>query len=57
MYKHFFKRLVDLILSGIGIILLIPIWIILIIAIKIDSRGSIFLNKSESELVRFIFIS
>lgn len=47
MYKHFFKRLVDLILSGIGIILLIPIWIILIIAIKIDSRGPIFFKQKR----------
>ena len=56
MYKHFFKRLIDLILSGIGIIILMPIWIILIIAIKIDSRGPIFLNKSESEFIKSISI-
>lgn len=39
--------MVDLILSGIGIILLIPIWIILIIAIKIDSRGPIFFKQKR----------
>ncbi len=47
MYKHFFKRLIDLILSGLGIIILIPIWIILIIAIKIDSRGPIFFKQKR----------
>ena len=39
MYKHFFKRLIDLLLSGIAIIVLIPTWIILFLAIKIDSKG------------------
>ncbi|MBR1677277.1 MAG: sugar transferase [Clostridia bacterium] len=47
MYKHFFKRLIDIVLSGIGIIVLIPIWIILFIAIKIDSRGPIFFKQKR----------
>ena len=42
MYKCIFKRLIDLILSTIGIIVLIPVWIILIIAIKIDDPGPVF---------------
>lgn len=55
MYKHFFKRLIDLILSGIGIIILIPIWLILIIAIKIDSRGPIFFKQKRVGLHKKYF--
>lgn len=47
MYKHFFKRVIDLFLSGIGILVLIPVWIILFIAIKIDSKGPIFFKQKR----------
>ena len=47
MYKHFFKRLIDILLSGIGIIILIPFWLICFIAIKIDSRGPIFFKQKR----------
>lgn len=42
MYQHFFKRLIDLILATIGSIVLIPIWVILAIAIKVDDPGPVF---------------
>jgi exopolysaccharide biosynthesis polyprenyl glycosylphosphotransferase len=38
----FFKRLLDVILSGIGITLCLPLWIILPILIKRDSPGPVF---------------
>jgi len=38
----FLKRLMDIILSAILIILLIPFWIIIPILIKLDSKGSVF---------------
>lgn len=47
MYKHFFKRFLDIVLSGIAIIVLIPLWIILFIAIKIDSKGPIFFKQKR----------
>ncbi len=47
MYKHFFKRVIDLFLSGIGILVLIPVWLILFIAIKIDSKGPIFFKQKR----------
>lgn len=47
MYKHFFKRVIDILLSGIGIVVLIPIWVILFIAIKIDSKGPIFFKQKR----------
>lgn len=47
MYKYFFKRLIDLFLSGIGIILLIPVWITLFLAILIDDPGPIFFTQKR----------
>ena len=47
MYKHFFKRVLDLFLSGIGILVLIPFWVIVFIAIKIDSKGPIFFKQKR----------
>jgi len=45
--NNFIKRLFDIISSGILIILLLPLWIILSIAIKIDSPGPIFFKQGR----------
>lgn len=42
MYKHFFKRLIDFILSLIALIVLSPILLIVALLIKIDSKGPVF---------------
>lgn len=47
MYKNFFKRLIDVILSSIGIIVLTPVWIVLAIAIKIDDPGPVFFKQKR----------
>lgn len=47
MYRHFIKPLLDFLLSLIGIIVLIPFWIILIIAIFIDNPGPIFFTQKR----------
>lgn len=47
MYKKFFKRLIDIVLSGIGIVVLIPVWLILSIAIKIDDPGPVFFKQKR----------
>lgn len=54
------KRLIDLILSLIGLIVLSPIFLILIIAIKIDSRGPVLfkqkrvgINKTHFNILKF----
>lgn len=59
MYKKF-KRLIDIVLSFFGIILLLPIFLIIIIAIKFDSKGPIFfkqkrvgLNKTHFNILKF----
>ncbi|HAK44246.1 MAG TPA: lipid carrier--UDP-N-acetylgalactosaminyltransferase [Clostridium sp.] len=55
-----FKRLVDFILALIGLILLSPLFLIIIIAIKIDSRGPVFfkqkrvgINKTYFNILKF----
>jgi O-antigen biosynthesis protein WbqP len=54
------KRLIDIILSLIGLIVLSPIYIILIIAIKIDSKGPVLfkqkrvgINKTHFNILKF----
>ena len=47
MYKKFGKRLIDIILSACGIVVLIPLWIILAVAIKIDDPGPIFFRQKR----------
>jgi O-antigen biosynthesis protein WbqP len=55
-----FKRVIDIILSLIGLIVLSPIFLILIIAIKIDSRGPVLfkqkrvgIHKSHFNILKF----
>ncbi len=47
MYKKFFKRLLDIILSAMGILVLLPVFIILVIVIKIDSPGPVFFKQKR----------
>ena len=47
MYKKFGKRLIDVILSACGIVVLIPLWVVLAIAIKIDDPGPVFFRQKR----------
>lgn len=47
MYKHFFKRFIDIVLSFIGICVLLLPMLILAIIIKIDSRGPVFFKQKR----------
>ena len=47
VYKKFGKRLIDVILSACGIVVLIPLWVILAIAIKIDDPGPVFFRQKR----------
>ena len=47
MYKHFFKRIIDILLSLIGIVILIPLWLILSIAIFVTDPGPIFFTQKR----------
>ena len=56
------KRLIDVVFSCIGILILLPIWLIVSIAIRIDSKGPIFylhrrVGKSGKEFDCFKFRS
>lgn len=60
MYKHFVKRLLDIVLSTIGIIVLALPMLIVAIVVKIDSPGPVFfkqrrigLHKKEFVLLKF----
>lgn len=46
MYKCF-KRLIDIVLSGCGIIVLAPLWLILAIVIKMDDPGPVFFRQKR----------
>ena len=45
MYQHFFKRLIDIVLSGVGIIVLIPFWIIIGLCIVVSDPGPVFFSQ------------
>lgn len=47
MYKHFFKRVIDIFLSFIGICFLALPMLIIIIAIKCDSKGPAFFKQKR----------
>lgn len=54
------KRLIDMTLSGLGIVLLLPLFLLLIIVIKLDSRGPVFfkqkrvgVNKKQFNILKF----
>ena len=47
MYNKFFKRLIDIVLSGCGIVLLSPVYLIVALAIKIDDPGPVFFRQKR----------
>lgn len=47
MYRKYIKRGLDVILSLIGLIVLSPLFIILMIAIKFDSKGPVFFKQKR----------
>ena len=47
MYKHFFKRVIDLFVSFIGILFLLFPMLIIAIAIKCDSKGPVFFKQKR----------
>lgn len=48
----FFKRVFDIVVSSIMLIILSPMFLILAIAIKIDSKGPVFYRSSSCYSVR-----
>ena len=60
MYQKFGKRLIDVILSGCGILVLAPVYLIIALAIKVDDPGPVFfrqkrvgIHKSHFHILKF----
>ena len=55
MYKHFFKRLIDIVLSLIGIVVLALPMLIVAVIIKIDSPGPVFFRQKRIGIHKKVF--
>lgn len=60
IYRLYIKRALDIVLSALGIALLSPIWLAIVVAIKVDSKGPILfrqkrvgLNKQHFMILKF----
>lgn len=60
MYKNFIKRAIDVVLSAAGMIILSPLFLLLVIAIKMDSKGPVLfrqkrvgIHKRHFEILKF----
>jgi len=60
MYQKYGKRFLDIVLSGLGIVVLAPVYLILAIAIKIDDPGPVFfrqkrvgIHKTHFQILKF----
>ena len=47
MYEKFLKRLIDILLSGVGLILLAPVYLLIAIAIVIDDPGPVLFRQKR----------
>lgn len=47
MYRHFLKRVFDLIISGLSLIVLSPVFLVASIAVKFDSKGPVFFRQER----------
>ncbi|MER2227483.1 MAG: sugar transferase [Carnobacterium sp.] len=47
MYQKVFKRVIDVVLALLGLIILSPVFLLIIIAIKLDSKGPVFFKQKR----------
>ena len=47
MYQKFGKRVLDILLSGCGILVLAPVYLLIAIAIKVDDPGPVFFRQKR----------
>ncbi|QQP69558.1 sugar transferase [Carnobacterium sp. CS13] len=47
MYRKMFKRVIDVVLALLGLIILSPMLLFIIVAIKVDSKGPIFFKQKR----------
>lgn len=62
MYDRFVKRILDLLLSFTGIVILLPVWIIIPVLIKMDDGGPVFylaprIGKNSKKILMYKFRS
>lgn len=55
MYQKGIKRGLDIIFSALGLILLSPVFIILVVSIKLDSKGPVFFKQKRVGLHKKLF--
>lgn len=55
MYEKYVKRIIDFTLSLIGIVVLSPLFLLLIIAIKLDSKGPAFFRQQRFKKNKELF--
>ena len=55
MYKHFFKRLLDILISGIGLICLSPVLIVLAVLVRVKLGSPIIFKQERPGLNEKIF--
>ena len=55
MYQRFFKRLLDVILSGCAVVILSPLLLIIAIAIKIDDPGPVLFRQKRVGIHKTLF--
>lgn len=48
--QKFLKRLMDLVISGVGLIILSPLMLIIAVAIKLDDHGKVFFKQKRATL-------
>ena len=47
MYQKYIKRLIDIILSGCGILVLLPLYLVIAVAVKLDDPGPVFFRQKR----------
>ena len=47
MYQKYIKRLIDIILSGCGILVLLPVYALIALAVKLDDPGPVFFRQKR----------
>ncbi len=55
MYRRFGKRILDIVLSGLAIVLLSPLFAVFAICIKLDSTGPVFFRQNRIGIHRTTF--
>ena len=62
MYQRFFKRIIDLVVASLGVVILSPLFLLLCLLIKMDSKGPILfkqrrIGKDKQEFMIFKYRS